>query len=56
VSEFILTVDSGGRVSRDLTLWKDCTPEVCVGEYFGTPEVRSPKVICSRRFVGDTRR
>jgi hypothetical protein len=44
VSEFILTVDSGGRMSEYLTLGKDFTPEVCVGEYFGTPEARSPEV------------
>jgi hypothetical protein len=33
--ESIMTVDSGGHVSGDLTLWKDCTSEVCVCEYFG---------------------
>jgi hypothetical protein len=38
VSEFILTVDSRGCVSEDLTLWEDFTLEVCVGEYFETPE------------------
>jgi hypothetical protein len=56
VSEFILTVDSRGCVSEDLTLWEDYTPEVCVGEHVEIPEARSPEVICSHRFVGDTRR
>jgi hypothetical protein len=31
----IVTIDSGGRVSGDLTLWKDFTSEVCICEYFG---------------------
>jgi hypothetical protein len=47
VSEFTPTIDSRGCVFGYLTLREDCTPKVCVGEYFETPKARSPEVIYS---------
>jgi hypothetical protein len=41
-----VTIDSRGRMSKDLTLWRVVTPEVCGIEDFGNPEEQSPEAIC----------
>jgi hypothetical protein len=45
-SEFIVTIDSRGRVSEDLTLRRVVTLEVCGIEGFGNLEARSPEANC----------